>query len=288
LIRPVEALLALSNFPWTGSHVLFNGRDYDPTKLPWYYAPWWFLISTPPVVLVGALLSLVGLSRGSARRTLALWGMTIFPVLMVVTRHSTLYNGIRHLLFVYPLLVVVAAWGWATWLSERREPWVRGTAAALLAAGLVNIVMFDVRSHPNETVYFNELVGGPRGAYDKYEMDYWGNCMLQAVTWSAETARRAGVPVAISGDLLPELVGPDSQRFHELYVTPLVRQQHALQLQLMRGTIDDLRQLASRQDALYRVTTSDGAVLCVVLPGPAYHTLESRLAGNSPRPHAAP
>jgi hypothetical protein len=37
--------------------VLFNSRDYRATELPWYYAPWWFLIATRPVVLAGAVLS---------------------------------------------------------------------------------------------------------------------------------------------------------------------------------------------------------------------------------------
>ena len=97
---------------------------------------------------------------------------------------STLYDGVRHLLFIYPVLVVLAASGWTAWLRSHR-PWVRRGAAAMLVGGLVNVVAFDVRFHPNETVYFNELVGGPRGAFAKYEMDYWGNCVLKAVAWSA-------------------------------------------------------------------------------------------------------
>jgi hypothetical protein len=53
LIRPFQALMGAAHYSWDGS-VLFNGEEYLATRLPWYYAPWWFLISTPPVVLAGA------------------------------------------------------------------------------------------------------------------------------------------------------------------------------------------------------------------------------------------
>jgi hypothetical protein len=286
LTRPIEALLFFSNFPWTGTHVLFDGRDYNPAELPWQYVPWWFLISTPPVVLVGALLACASRDRSITLRRCALWIVALLPIVLVVVRHSTLYNGVRQLLFIYPVLVVLAASGWTAWLSAPtppRTPWI---VAALLAAGLLDIGAFDVRNHPNETVYFNQLAGGPRGAFTKYEMDYWGNCMLEAVTWSADAARRAGVPVAVSGDfsLLSELVQTNAERFHNLYVTVPGAGRHALHIQLVRGTPDDFRAIATRADALHRVQTADGTVLCVVLPGPRFAELEPYLARSQVHP----
>ena len=140
-------------------------------------------------------------------------------VVLVIVRQSTLYNGIRHLLFIYPVLVVLATGAWTAWLSADRR-WIRGAAAAVLAVGLIDVITFDVRAYPNQTVYFNQLVGGPKGAFAKYETDYWGNCVLQAIDWTAQEATRTGAPVPISGDLLPELIGTDAQRFHEVFVTP--------------------------------------------------------------------
>jgi len=271
--------LFFSNFPWSGTHVLFNGRDYNPAELPWQYVPWWFLISTPPVVLLGAALACGSRDRALTIRRAALWTAVVLPVALVIARHSTLYNGVRQLLFVYPVLVVLAASGWTAWLSARTVPLARATAMVLLAVGIVSMTAFDVMNHPNETVYFNGLVGGPRGAFAKYEMDYWGNCMLQAVTWSAEAAHRAGVPVAVSGDLslVLELVQTNAERFHELYVTPPGEGRHALQIQLVRGTVEDYHQMATRQDALHRVQTADGTVLCVVLPGPKFAEIAERI-----------
>ena len=275
LTRPVQALLGLANFPWGGS-VLFNGQNYAAPDLPWYYAPLWLLISTPPVVMAGATLSIfLSRDRGWSLRRNALLAIAALPLFLVIGRDSTLYDGIRHLLFIYPILVVVAAAGWAAWLSERNRAWVRGSAAALLAAGLVNVLAFDVRFHPNQAVYFNELVGGPRGAFAKFEMDYWGNCVLEAVAWSAEAARSSGRAITISGNPW-HLVQLDAERFSALSFTRPHRP-HYVDVQLNRGSAEGARTLANRKDALYQVQTPDGVVLCVVLPGPDFSELQPHL-----------
>jgi hypothetical protein len=272
LTRPFRALLRASDYSWTG-HVLFNGRGYSAPDLPWYYPLWWFLISTPPVVIAGAILSAVAPGdRGRSLRTTTLWAIAAFPVLLVIAKDSTIYDGVRHLLFIYPILVVLAAAGWAAWLSEPSRPWVRRSAAGVLVVGLVNVVVFNVRFHPNETVYFNELVGGPRGAFAKYDMDYWGNCVLEAVAWSAERARLSGRALTISGNPW-HLVQLDAERFHEVSFAPPDRPHH-LAVHLNRGPAEAVGALANRDDALYRVQTPDGAVLCVVVPGPAFAELQ--------------
>ena len=147
------------------------------------------------------------------------------------------------------------------------EPIGRGCAAppGLLAVGVLNVLAFDVRAFPNQSVYFNELVGGPRGAEAKFEMDYWGNCILEGVDWSAKAARASGRALTISGNI-EGLVQLDSERYHELSYQPPQRP-HNLDVLLNRGDAESIVAMANRTDALYRVRTPDGAVLCVVVPG---------------------
>lgn len=275
LTRPVQALLGVADFPWAGG-VLFNGQGYAAPDLPWYYVPVWFLISTPLVVLVGGCASMYFRTGDSSKRpTAALWVAALLPVFLVIAHDSTLYDGVRHLLFVYPILVILAASGWAAALSRPRSAWVRRAATVLLVAGLGNVLAFHVRSHPNQAVYFNELIGGPRGAFAKFDMDYWGNCMLEAVAWSARTAQLSGRPIAISGDPW-HLVQLDAERFRSLYFT-LPYRSHQLAVLLSRGSAEGVTGLATRDDALYRVRTGDGAVLCVVVPGPGFAELQPHL-----------
>jgi hypothetical protein len=279
-VRPIEALFSFANAPFAAD-VLFNASPVASNDLPWYYVPVWILISTPPVVLIGLVLSLSVRNREWRPRLYALATIAIFPVVLVIIQHSTLYDGFRHLLFIYPILVVLAAAGWAASLAAGRDPWARRTTAALLVVGLVNVLAFDVRAHPNQTVYFNELIGGPRGAFARYDMDYWGNCVLQAVAWSARTAQLSGVPIVISGEPF-QVIQLDAERFHQLSFVPPFRGQHQLDVRLARGSVEGVSGLATRPDTLYRVQTPDGALLCVVVPGPAFAQLQPHLTMPPP------
>jgi hypothetical protein len=273
-VRPIEALLSFANAPF-GADVLFNGRPVPSNDLPWYYVPVWLLISTPPVVLVGLVLAGLFTKREWLPALFALSAIAVLPIVLVIVQHSTLYDGVRHLLFIYPVIVVLAAGGWAAALS-RRDPLVRRITAVLLVIGLVNILTFTVRAHPNESAYFNELVGGPKGAFSKYDMDYWGNCVLQAVGWSAKAAQLSGVPIVVSGEPA-QVIQLDAERFHQLSFEPPFRNKHQLDIRLARGSAEGVAGLAGRPDALYRVQMPDGAVLCVVEPGPAFAQLQPHL-----------
>ena len=79
---------------------------------------------------------------------------------------------------------VLAALGleW-TW---RRTGWA---FAALLAVAMATQAGLMVRLHPQEYAYYNQLVGGVRGAELKWEGDYWSNGMGQAARLLAEALR---------------------------------------------------------------------------------------------------
>ena len=272
LTRPFEALQGAANYPWNGD-VVFGGDEYPAQELPWYYAPWWFMISVPPVVLAGAALSpFFTMNRADTLRRAGLWVVAIAPLAAGIVMNSTLYDGVRHLLFIYPVLVVLAAGGWMGVLQPFRPRWLRLGGALAVATGIASMLIFDLRYHPNQVVYFNALVGGPRAAFRQYELDYWGNCVLQGVRWGASMARAYGATLTISGD--PEhLVRENLERFPELEFSDGSENRHHFEVKLVRGPRDSLRALVSNP-ALHRVETPDGAVVCTVVPGPALGQLD--------------
>jgi hypothetical protein len=275
LTRPFEALIGAGGYPWEGS-VLFDGFEYEADNLPWSYAPWWFLISTSPAVLAGAVLSIFFVfSRDDALRRMGLWIVVLLPMSAAVIMHSTLYDSVRHLMFIRPVLVVLAAGGWAGVLQWSRARWVRLGASAALAASIVSIAVFDVRFHPNQGVYFNMVVGGPKHAFRRYEMDYWGNCILQGVEWAADVARSFNTTVTVSGHPA-HIVRLDAARFPQLTTSDQSENRHHMYIDMARGERAEFRELA-QEPALYRVHTPDGAVLCSVTAGPALKNL-----GRSP------
>jgi len=300
LKRPLQGMIRLSQFRWDFP-VLFDGRDVPAGDLPWNYVPQWLVITTPPVVLLGAVLSLGLLLRlrrprsevaripeesagPDGWRVLALWAVAVFPGVYITLRHATIYDGIRHLLFTYPPLVALAACGF--WLLfDRLSGRLRPLAAFVLALGLVEPALFQWRNHPNQAVYFNAFVGGPRGAFGRYELDYWGNSVLQAIEWLDRTARAAGTRLVVSGSP-HHLVRDDSQRFASL---AFIREDDGapqLMVLALRGPRQDVLDLAQRGDILHAVTTADGTSLTVVVPGPGYDQVRDRLSLAPLRPFA--
>ena len=282
LVRPIQAFFMASSFSW-GNPSLFAGQDLAATELPWYYLPTWLGMTLPPVVIAGACASIARLwsIKTSRVQLAAIWAFVLIPATYAVVRGLTLYDGIRHLFFIVPPIAVLAAAGWDFALSLRPVQ-IAWAAAALLALGVAEPLAFQLRNHPNQTVYFTPVMGGPRAAFGRYEMDYWGNCMLEAVRWSATQAEQARMPVVITANAW-EIAVADASRFQSLAFR--LRQQggYHLDIRLLKGSRDDVIYTSRLPDILYRVTTADGTPLCVVLPGPEYPQLAARLAQTSTR-----
>ena len=278
-LRPIQGFLITSRLDWArGFDVLYAGQDMGAGDLPWSYVPMWLFMSLPPVVLAGLLLSGLIWRRG-ARQAAAWTSLAAFvltPVVAAVVRNATIYDGIRHLAFIVPPLTVIAAAGWSA-LLDRRSPRVRIAAVVLLGAGLLEPLVFQLRNHPNQIVYFSPLAGGPRAAFARYDLDYWGNSVLQAVEWAARRAEQSGFPIVVSGNPV-QAVDADAARFHSLRAVPRASRDYHFDIRLMRGPSRSLIEFAGRPDILYSVRTADGTPICVVIPGPAYLSISDRLA----------
>lgn len=277
-IRPVEAFLISTRVDWaSGFDVLYDGAIVAAGTLPWHYVPWWLVMCLPPVVLVGVALSaLVWRSSDPRARLawLALAGFALAPVAGAIWRHATIYDGIRHLLFIVPPLTVLAAAGWSRALGLGGVP--PAVAAGVLALGLAEPFMFQVRNHPNQIVYFSPLTGGPAAAFGRYDMDYWGNCVLQAVDWANGQALRLREPLGVSGNLV-QAVEADVGRYRALWYARPGADSFQFDIRLLRGPGPVVRAFGARGDALHRVTMADGTPLCVVLPGPAFSRIRDRM-----------
>jgi hypothetical protein len=277
LTRPFEAFFLASGFSW-GNSSLFMGESISGAAVPWYYLPTWIGITIPAVVLAGMAFAVVRLAfhapgRG---RLAALWVLVLFPALSAMVRHVSLYDGMRHMLFIVPPMAVLAAAGWEFLLRSTTRPGVTVVAGAL-ALMIAEPVVFQIRNHPNQAVYFTPAVGGPRGAFGRYDLDYWGNCILEATEWAAAQAGRAGIPLGIASNAW-EVAAMDAGRFRELYFRQQRQTGWHLNLLLLKGPKDNITEVAANPGVLYRVQTADGTPLCIVLPGPDYPQLEGRLA----------
>ena len=279
-VRPLTAFITTTQLDWAqGFDVLFAGQNVGAGSLPSTYVPTWLLMTLPPVVLAGFALSWLVMRRG-LQQAVAWGGLLAFasvPVVAAIVRHATIYDGIRHLLFVVPPMVVLAAAGWSALLETR----ARVIGVLLLTLGLAEPLLFQLRNHPNQIIYFTPLMGGPQAAFARYDMDYWGNSVLQAVAWTDRLARESGVPLVVSGNPI-QAVDANAARFKALQVVARANLVYHLDIRLMRGPSESLREFAARPDILYAVRMADGTPLCVVLPGPAFLSVSDRLKLKTP------
>ncbi|MEH1124387.1 hypothetical protein [Micromonospora sp. CPCC 206061] len=104
------------------------------------------------------------------------------PVAAIVAANATVYNGLRHFLFVVPGMILLAMV--ATIRLCRRTALV-AVLAVILAAGHAEAAVAAARLHPFEYMYFSPLAGGYRGAHARYESDYWRACETPAARWLA-------------------------------------------------------------------------------------------------------
>lgn len=186
LANPVRAMIAFGKFP-VPIKVLFNGRNYLSLDLPWTYLPVYLAIKLPEIVLILLVLGLV-YWLGPGRRRLAagpaLIGLAaLFPPAYAVVSGAALYDGIRHFLFILPPLAALAALSlerWTAWLGQRFRPagWLTGL---VVVAALSWPAYQVVALHPYQFIYYNSLVGGVRGAQDRFVLDYQQNTYLEAM-----------------------------------------------------------------------------------------------------------
>lgn len=126
----------------------------------WYYFPVTFLIKTTIPLLLLILLGFVYWRRYGTRLVGEL--MLLLPVaLYLIFALSSNFNiGNRHLLPIYPFLIVFAAK-----VGRALEPGQPRALAIVCVALLSWHVIEAARVYPHHLAYFNQIAGGPAGGY---------------------------------------------------------------------------------------------------------------------------
>jgi hypothetical protein len=176
--RLLDSLQVMAQFPFQ-SPIMFAGKLYPADQLPASYFPVILGIqlteSAIPLIVAGLVLSVVAFTRGENRGSLLLLAAWfIVPTAVIVGSRRPIYDNARQLFFVLPPLFIASGLALDKLFQFLRRPVLQG--AVLLALALPGVLL-GVRLHPYEYVYYNILVGGTGGAFEGYEMDYWGTSL---------------------------------------------------------------------------------------------------------------
>ena len=201
---PVEHSRHIINFflnppPWQGQTGLFYLGSHYTSSPPWHYPFVMTAVTTPLPVLLLALWGVLGsLSSNSGpggekrRRSMwmaAWWTLSSIGVHALMTRGN--YDGVRHFLEAFGGLVWLAGIGAAD-LVERCGHWQKGGRDNLTGAVIATVLCCMaflpglagiIQLHPYPQIYYNESVGGTRGAANRFEIDYWGFSWKSGMAW---------------------------------------------------------------------------------------------------------
>jgi tetratricopeptide (TPR) repeat protein len=202
--HPMEAFKKASeNAFYTNNVELFEGkRMYMITSAPWYYVFKFLGMGNPLYLIVGVILSIalfIPLRKKIGIGTYAmLMFMLFFPILYAEYSNLNYYNGWRHYLFILPFAIGLAASSW-DYLLGLKKP-IGLSVGILLTILFGKPALWIVQNHPNQYVYFNELVGGLKGAFGEYETDYYSNSCREAAEWIATQHPKDTLIVGINNE----------------------------------------------------------------------------------------
>jgi hypothetical protein len=197
--KEVIDLLSRYSYPFP---VLYFGEYYRATELPWHYLPLWIGISTPAVYLVlffcGCFVLAADIFKKklaqfySARRQDLVFASWFFaPLIAVFALKPSLYDGWRHMFYIYPGLLMLSMTGLVSLLEFVKARFtgmnykiVNSILVLAVALSLANVGRFMARFHPFQNVYFNLFAGkDPEAVRSNFDMDYWGTSYKQALEY---------------------------------------------------------------------------------------------------------
>ncbi len=201
----INAFGVMNRFP-ISYYVLYLGTFIKSTAVPWHYIPVWILITTPVIYtfffLIGTFLAIQGMikngiklySNDRERQDFLFILLFVVPLAAVIVLNSALYDGWRHLYFIYAPFLLIAMTGAARLLGlmeEARSGRERRAAlfiAAVIALGIISTPYQMIRYHPFQNVYFNTLAGNNVGQI--FELDYWGLSFRKGLEYIVKSDKR--------------------------------------------------------------------------------------------------
>ncbi|MBI5621180.1 hypothetical protein HY949_05330 [Candidatus Gottesmanbacteria bacterium] len=217
-INPVghffEAFANMSRFTRWDDTVLYLGTFVKAAReLPLHYALVWIAITTPLAYLAFFLLGTGMIIWRFIRNPLEFFSKYrddlvflswfFIPIVSVIVFHSVLYDGWRHIYFIYPALILIALVGLsALWEGvktlKKGRFIVLGVLGALVWMNMSSVVSFMVLYHPYQNLYFNLLAGGMKNAKKNFDLDYWGLTFRKGLEYIAATDKDKKIPVFFS------------------------------------------------------------------------------------------
>lgn len=219
-----HSILYFMRHGWIGN-VLYLGKIYTGSNLPWHYAPVYLLITTPVFTLLFLLTGFFISFKKIINKDANIFGYVLIilwlsiPLLAQMRPGAVRYDGIRHFFIAIPALAIIAGVGFdhaVTKLKSQFSKRYKFFTPALLFV-IVFVPLYEViKIHPYEGYYFNEPLRYfiPRNIENYFDFEYWGTSLKEGVSWLNKNADpNAKVCVPIAQHLIKEYETRDDLTF---------------------------------------------------------------------------
>jgi tetratricopeptide (TPR) repeat protein len=188
----IESYKVMAHYPSTFRQI-FEGRVEWSDFMPWYYIPKLMLITIPVVVTLGLILFFVLIQvRNKPERALQygfVFFTILFPLFFVIYEKSNVYSSWRQFLFLYPAIVLFSAIGFSTLHRSLRNIYFKWSLILVMVVLALHPLKFMLKNPSFYYLYYNQLVGGLKGAYTNYETDYYYISQTPASEWLIDYLR---------------------------------------------------------------------------------------------------
>jgi len=184
-----NALQVASKFPQR-IPLLFEGKYTSSLEIPWYYAIKWIVMTVPIAILLlfaaGVFYTIINYKKPGVLYYGLIFLAIVSPLIYAIYGKMPLYSSWRHLLFIYPLMVVFAAFLLTKLINRIKGQYQIPVSISICLLLLAHPIYWSIKNHPFEYIYFNETSGGFAKNYNKYETDYWQVAIKEGLEWIYE------------------------------------------------------------------------------------------------------
>lgn len=194
--NPLNALSLMKSYPLSIS-MLFDGMRVNTGEMtenfannwPEIYLNRWLWIGTPIYLLIGGACFIVYAIKNWKSKNRLYFALLIFafgfPIYYIKSNHSIVYDALRHIIFVLPMMAIMSAIFFDSVIQYCQE---KGKKTGIVSITILVILLFlpakhMISNHPNQYVYFNEMFGGVKKAFGYYELDYYHNSGKNCAEW---------------------------------------------------------------------------------------------------------
>tara|TARA_B100000315_G_scaffold94628_1_gene86982 strand:+ start:2137 stop:3795 length:1659 start_codon:yes stop_codon:yes gene_type:complete len=188
----IYALKNFSKYPW-GVNVFYLGEFYKSEFLPWHYFFIYFFATTPLLLSIIIILGMyqillrfikrfINIDKNNSYKDiwrsekekifLFIFITIITPLFLIYFLDSRLFNGWRHLFFLYPCLILIGIYfidRMALIYPKRKMVHI---FTFILGIICINNLYNLIKLHPYQYIYFNSIF--EKKANKLFEIDYWG------------------------------------------------------------------------------------------------------------------